>query len=70
MPLDRKLNQCQIDMATKKKIEKTNLVVSNDGLSNLEGIVVQKNGVLRIRRIFPKRKRNMIIFLAKMLAFF
>jgi hypothetical protein len=57
-------------MATKKKIEKTNLIVSNDGLGNFEGIVIQKNGVLRIRRIFPKRKRNMVIFLAKMLAFF
>ena len=44
-------------MGTKKKIEKVTFIVGSEGLGNLEGIVVQKNGVLRIRRIFPKRKR-------------
>jgi hypothetical protein len=45
-------------METKKKIEKVTFIIGSEGLGNLEGIIVQKNGVIRIRRIFPKRKRS------------
>jgi hypothetical protein len=45
-------------MESKNENRDTTLIISNSGLSDLAGIVIQKDGIVRIKRIKVKRSRK------------
>jgi hypothetical protein len=45
-------------MAKQNSTKRINLLVSNEGENRFNGVIVQVNGVIRIRRQTPKRRRN------------